>query len=547
MDEKNRFIKGTIILACANFIAKILGAFFKIPLTYILREEGMAIFNTASSVYSMFLTFVISGIPLASSRIISADTALGKPADAIKTVTVSKRLLLIISFFAWAILFFGANPLAIAMKDPEAGLAIKIISPSIVFVALGTAYKSYFQGTGCLVPTAISQVVEAFIRLLVGFVLALLFAKSSVGIAAAAASLGLTVGEIIATLILGGVYLFYRLRTKGKSSKRFKDICSSIMAVAIPMFICSVTLSALNMVDVATVRNQLLRINFTQQSANSFLLRYSSYTSIFDNLLQELKLSAQGARWLYGSYSGYALTVFHLPMGMIATMCVSILPLVAGNLAKNNLGAMRSACNTAINITLFLAVPASVLFFTSSNIILKILFHNTASAHMLSLVSPCLIFLCMSQLFNSIFHAAGRIYEPFIIQLLGIGLKLLGNIILIKIPILNIDGAIISSLVAYAFIMVLDGFMLYKMYGVSYSIKELLTPVLGAIPMYLVLRLTYTPILYIFSNNIIAFLINTIIGIFAYFLAVSLFSSSGIEFVKILRKNNNSKKTTLKH
>ena len=57
MNEQKSFIKGTIILAAANVISKILGAVFKIPLTYILEEEGMAIFNTASCVYSMFLTF----------------------------------------------------------------------------------------------------------------------------------------------------------------------------------------------------------------------------------------------------------------------------------------------------------------------------------------------------------------------------------------------------------------------------------------------------------------------------------------------------------
>ena len=533
MNEHKNLIKGTLILAIANVIAKILGALFKIPITYILKEEGMAIFNTASSVYSVFLTLVISGIPLATSRLIASDTALKKDADVIKTVKASKFLLMILGGFASIILFLLSEPLAIAMKDPSAAPAIKIISPSVFFVAWGTAYKSYFQGTGRMTPTAVSQVVEAILRLSVGYFLAVMFINSGLGVPSAAAISGVTFGEIIATLLLGIIYFFIRTKPETQSQLRYKNIYSSIMAVAIPMFICSVTLSALNMIDMATVRNQLLKINFTPETAESFLLKYSSYTTLFDNLFQELKFSPQAARWLYGAYSGYALTVFHLPIGMIATLCVSILPLVSGNLAKSNLKAVRSSCSTAINLTLFCAVPCCILFYSSSEIILKLLFKNTASAHMLSLVSPCLIFICLAQLFTSIFHAAGKIYEPFKIQLAGILLKLLGNIVLVRIPALNIDGAIISSIISFAFITIAEGFMLHKTFGIIYPPKEIIPPFFAGIPMYMVLKLTYPPMCIIFPEPIIAFSISVFTSAITYLLTVSLFTPDGtLLFIK---------------
>jgi len=527
LNEHKNLIKGTLILAIANVIAKILGALFKIPITYILKEEGMAIFNTASSIYSVFLTLVISGIPLATSRLVSSDTALKKDADAIKTVKASKYLLMTIGGITSIILFLLSEPLAIAMKDPGAAFAIKIISPAVFFVAWGTAYKSYFQGTGKMIPTAVSQVIEAVLRLLIGYFLAVMFVNSGLGLTSAAAISGVTFGEIIATLLLGIMYFFVHEKTNKKSRLKYKNIYSSIMAVAVPMFICSVTLSALNMIDTATVRNQLLRVNFTPETAESFLLKYSSYTTLFDDLFEVLKLSPQGARWLYGAYSGYALTVFHLPIGMISTLCVSMLPLVAGNLAKNNLKAVRSSCSAAVKLTLFCAVPCTVLFFASSDVILKLLFKNTASAHMLSLVSPCLIFLCLSQLFTSIFHAAGKIYEPFKIQLAGILLKLSGNIILVKIPALNIDGAIISSIISFAFITIAEGIMLRKAFGITFNIKDILPPFIAAIPMYIILKFTYQPMYFIFSKPIIAFLITVFAAALSYLLTVSLFTPDG--------------------
>lgn len=61
--KKQSFLTGAVILMIANAISKILGAVFKIPLTYILNEDGMAVFNIAFEVYIMFLSFIISGLP----------------------------------------------------------------------------------------------------------------------------------------------------------------------------------------------------------------------------------------------------------------------------------------------------------------------------------------------------------------------------------------------------------------------------------------------------------------------------------------------------
>lgn len=59
--KKQSFLTGAVILMIANAISKILGAVFKIPLTYILNEDGMAVFNIAFEVYIMFLSFYYFG------------------------------------------------------------------------------------------------------------------------------------------------------------------------------------------------------------------------------------------------------------------------------------------------------------------------------------------------------------------------------------------------------------------------------------------------------------------------------------------------------
>ena len=49
--KKQTFMKGALILVIANIIVKVIGAAFKIPLTYLLDEECMALF---SAIYTMY-------------------------------------------------------------------------------------------------------------------------------------------------------------------------------------------------------------------------------------------------------------------------------------------------------------------------------------------------------------------------------------------------------------------------------------------------------------------------------------------------------------
>ena len=55
--KKQSFLQGAFVLICANLLVKVIGAGFKIPLTYLIHEEGMGLFGSAYTVYTIL--FVI--------------------------------------------------------------------------------------------------------------------------------------------------------------------------------------------------------------------------------------------------------------------------------------------------------------------------------------------------------------------------------------------------------------------------------------------------------------------------------------------------------
>ena len=78
MAKNKSFMYGAAILLAANLIVKVIGAGFKIPLTYILGEEGMGIFTTSYTIYTWLFVIATAGFPVAISKMVAESSALGR-------------------------------------------------------------------------------------------------------------------------------------------------------------------------------------------------------------------------------------------------------------------------------------------------------------------------------------------------------------------------------------------------------------------------------------------------------------------------------------
>lgn len=427
--KKQSFLTGAIILMIANAISKILGAVLKIPLAYILKEEGMAVYNIAFEVYIMFLAFIISGLPFAISKLAAEANSRGERYREHKIVTSSTMLLIIIGAIGSVVLYFAAPFFALAMKEEKAVYAIRMISPSIFFVALGTGYKSYFQGVSRMIPVAASQVSESFIKLAAGYGLAVLFISYGAERTAGGAIMGVTAGEIVATAILAFSYIFKKKEVYEKTENdSTRKILRDLVSLALPLLCASVVSNALGIADTTLIRTRLL----------------------------DAGLSADESRFLYGAYTGYALTVFHLPVGILATLGVSILPVIAGAYATDNMKKAQLATDMGIRISVILSVPCAIGMYTMSGEILNLLFRNDTSALMLRTVAPCAVMMCATQMSAAILQSAGKIMTPFYNSLAGMAVKLVLGYILIGNPEINIYGSAISAIAAYIVITALN-------------------------------------------------------------------------------------------
>ena len=162
--SSNYIVQGGI-LAGASILVRIIGLIYRIPVTRILGPVGNSYYSAAYEVYSMMLLISSFSLPLAVSKLVSARLAKGRAKSAYKLFGCTMLFALVSGGAAALIVFFGAGFFSeVVVSTPESRLALQVLAPTILIVALMGCLRGYFQGLGSMVPTAISQIIEQIIN-----------------------------------------------------------------------------------------------------------------------------------------------------------------------------------------------------------------------------------------------------------------------------------------------------------------------------------------------------------------------------------------------
>ena len=263
-EKKSTFFGGAAILAVSAILVKVIGAIYRIPLGNILSDEVMADYNSAYNIYNFFLTISTAGLPVALSKSISEANALGRRNQVTRIFRVAFCTFLTMGLISFFFMTVKSQLMAdVVISNPEAVNCIIALAPSVLCVCIISSFRGYFQGHFNMVPTGVSQVIEAGCKLLLGLSLALYFVQvvhdpkmGSVG-----AIIGVSFGSVVALLFLIVLFFRERLRQKQVRSDDQPDgagkVFSYLMRLAIPITIGSAATSLVTLID--TKRPEALR------------------------------------------------------------------------------------------------------------------------------------------------------------------------------------------------------------------------------------------------------------------------------------------------
>lgn len=425
--KKQTFMQGALILLIANLAVKVIGALFKIPLQHLIGDDGMAIFNQAYQIYVALFVISTAGVPVALSKLIAESNALGREREVGKIIRIAAALFLTIGALCTAGMFFGAEQLAAAIGNPPAAAAMRMIAPSVVLVCLVAIIRGYFQGLSNMVPTAISQVIEAACKLGIGYCAALWAISSGFDLPmiAAFAISGVTIGELLAAVYMMLRFVFFR-----RPQTELNDYCRSngvllktIVLIAVPITITSAITSVTTLIDTALVMRRL----------------------------QAGGMALEQANLLFGAYTTKAFTLFNLPQTLITALSTALLPSISSACARQNFTQASRTMGSAMRIAMLIALPAMTGFLTVSEEVIGLLFEGdtAVSGRLLQILAVAVPFVAMVGLTNAILQATGRVHIPVIAMCCGAVVKLTCNWILVSNPEIGIYGAPVGTLLCY--------------------------------------------------------------------------------------------------
>ncbi len=441
--KKQNFLQGTALLAMATAIVKVIGALYKIPLNAIIGEQGFGYFNTAYEIYNILLMISTAGLPVAMSRMISQASSLGKYNQVRRIYATARGIFLGLGVTGSFLMTVFCRELAAFQNQPDAWAAIGCLGPCVLLICIMSTFRGFFQGQGNMLPTSISQVLEAVVKLVVGMTAALVTLKmtNSIPLAAGGAMMGVTISCLVSAIYLFACFRgeFRELPITQDDPVSYKDTAKGLLLIAVPITIGSAGLQLLTALETKIYMGQLLSLGYSQSQADT----------------------------MRGIYS-MTQTIYNLPCAFITPITISIIPAITAHLTLCNDKDAKATEESAIRITGLIAMPCAFGLAIMAEPVTALLGGYTGdklelAGKLMGILGCAVLFNALVLVTTAIMQAHNRAGRPVINMLIGGLLKLGAVYILTGNPNIGIIGTPIGTLLCYIAIALLNLISLHSL------------------------------------------------------------------------------------
>ncbi len=439
--RNDNFILQAGILAAAGIISRIIGLLYRSPLTEVIGPLGMGYFSVAHSFYTIVLLISSYSIPAAISKVIAEKLARREYRNAHRIFLCAMGYVLVVGLLASLFLFFGAGWLV----GPESVKVLQVFAPTIFIYGILGVLRGYFQAHKTMVQTSCSQILEQIANAVISILAAYLLIKWSMGTmempenvtdqvtratyGAMGSAMGTGAGVLVALLFMVGIYFLNRgiirrriARDKHRELDSYGSIIRTITAVVTP-FILSTAVYNLS----GTVNTTV----FTK----------------FYPMFKELDLVDMNYVW--GIFSGQALTISNIPIAFASAMAAAMLPSVAQAKAAQQSEENLQKIGLSVKTTMMISIPCAVGLLVLARPVTFLLFPRPMeeielAGNLLMTLALSVVFYALSTLSSSILQGLGKVNVPII----NAGIALVVQTVVAVVLLLTTDMGIYAIAIA---------------------------------------------------------------------------------------------------
>ncbi len=489
--------KGFAVLSLAGIIVKVISLAYVPLLMKTIGKEGYGIYAAAYEVFSLMYVMTNTGMQTAISKQVSELIALDNPKDALKTFKLARSILLIMGCTIALIMIIAVEPFAALTDNNEAVIAIIALSPAIVVTSVLAAYRGYFQGRSIMTPIAISQIIEQLLNVPLSILFAYLLLNYGVSYGAAGGTVGTVIGAIVACIFL--IYIYKRNRIKiGKNYKEEgikrhsnKELISRLFKYGIPITLSSGLQYIGSVIDMAVVKDRLKDAGFALASERNIK---------------------------FATLSQYR-TLLNVPLTLIAALSSAVIPAISRAAVLKDKKAMKEKITFAFKTSYMISIPCAVGLAVLSKSIYDFIYLGDSSGYELMLYgSVAIVFMSIVQIQTIILQCVNKLYAVLLSLSVGIGAKLIANYVLVGMPNVNINGAVIGTILSSFIPMIINHRIMEKSLKIrigiiSSAIKPLISAVFMGVVVYVV-NINLTWLVGFLGTSYVVRIIPTLISIF---------------------------------
>lgn len=445
----SKFLKGTFILLVAGFITRVLGFIYRIVLARSIGEEGVGLYMMAYPTFILMVTIMQLGLPVAISKNIAEAEAKGDYAEIKKILVVSLSITVGLSIIITPALILLAPILSTTLfTDPRTYYPLIAIAPAIPIIAISSVLRGYFQGRQNMRPSAISQVLEQFVRITLIATATKTFLPYGVEYGAAAAMGASVLGELLSLIYL---LTMFKLKKRFRLRKNFfqhihkgKRTLKDLLEIALP-----------------TMGSRMI----------------GSISWFFEPIVVAHSLALAGviavnATKQYGALTGYAMPLLMLPSFVTFSLATSLVPAISEANSQRNFKLIEYRLQQALRFVFLSGGLAVIVLYVLADPLMQLMYGSTKGSFFIRLMAPFFIVYYYQGPLQAVLQALNLARAAMINSLIGAVVKTAVIFLLASQASFGITGVALGIIVGFVLVTGLHFATVLKKVSFSFIIRD---------------------------------------------------------------------------
>ena len=516
--KKNSFIQGAVILAVSGIIVKLIGAVSRIYLSRLLGGEGIGLYQMAYPIYLLCLSISTAGLPVAISIMVSERNAIHDFLGGQRILKIALSVLTLTGLLFSVGLYFGSSVLIDhhIVRDPRAYWSLIALAPAVFCATISATMRGYFQGLQNMTPTAVSEVIEQFIRVVTMIGLAIILLPKGLEFGAAGATFGAAPGAAAAILTLGWFYwhdrkhrkMWYMSQDKSIVPDSTWNIMKRLFILAIPVSCANIMIPIVSNIDLFIVPKRLEVAGFNVEQATT----------------------------LFGYLTGMATALINMPTIVTSSMSSSLVPGISEASIKKDFDTIRRRARTALRLASVFTLPAAIGLGVIATPISTMLYATPNAGPCIAVMSIGIFFLGIQQVTTGILQGLGKTAIPFINLIVSGCVKVAFSWNLTAMPQFGVLGAAFATDTDFAVAAALNLLFLYRYMRFNMDYGHLLKVAIASAVMGVAVYFSFGAIIGAIHSNTLSALLAICVGVVVYALGILLTKAIKPEDVRTMPK-----------